>query len=115
LLLTLQGVAEWRGESLADVLGGTPPEWTLLGLGWDVGETFRQSGLHILDWTEASSTIVYHDIGAIVYLLLHVPWQVVDFDADHYRERLYRLHRRMQLEGGFHMRGASRLIEARKP
>jgi hypothetical protein len=114
-LLTLQGVAEWRGETLADALGGTPPDWTLPGFGWDVVESFRHSGLRIIDWTETSATIVYHDIGAIVYLLLHVPWHVVDFEVDRYRERLYQLHRRMQLQGDFHMRGASRLIEARKP
>jgi len=114
-LLTLQGVPEWRGETLAAALGGTPPEWTLPGLGWDVGETFRQSGLQIVDWSETSSTVLYHDIGAIVYLLLHVRWNVLDFDVDHYRERLYRLHQRMQSEGGFRLRGASRLIEAYRP
>jgi hypothetical protein len=100
-VLTLQGITEWRGETIADALAGTPPDWTLPGFGWDVGDSFRQAGLDIRDWTEYCVAITYHDIGAVVYELLHVPWSVVDFDPNRYRERLFRLHRRMQAEGGF--------------
>jgi SAM-dependent methyltransferase len=114
-LLTLQGITEWRGETLADALTGTPPEWTLPGFGWDVGDSLRQSGLNILEWTESSVAVTYHDIGAIVYELLHVPWSVVDFDLDRFRERLFRLHRRMLAESGFRTRVYSNLIEAQKP
>ncbi|MDQ6673070.1 MAG: class I SAM-dependent methyltransferase [Chloroflexota bacterium] len=114
-VLTLQGNAEWRGETLADALGGTPPDWTLPGFGWDVGDSFRQAGLNVVQWTDYSAAVTYHDIGAVVYELLHVPWSVVDFDLDRYRERLFPLHRRMQAEGGFHTRACTTLIEAHKP
>jgi uncharacterized protein YbaR (Trm112 family) len=114
-VLTLQGISEWRGETIADALIGTPPDWTLPGFGWDVGDSFRQAGLKILDWTEYSVAVTYHDIGAVVYELLHVPWSVVDFDLNRYRERLFHLHRRMQAEGGFHTRVYTHLIEAQKP
>jgi hypothetical protein len=114
-LLTIQGRTEWRGETLTDALEGTPPEWTLPGQGWEVGESFRQAGLRISSWTERSATTTYHDIGAVVYTLLHLPWAIVDFDLERYRQRLYRLHRRIQAEGGFVSRGAAYLIEARKP
>jgi hypothetical protein len=50
-----------------------------------------------------------------VYELLQVPWSVVDFDLNRYRERLFRLHRRMQAEGGFRTRVYTRVIEAQKP
>jgi uncharacterized protein YbaR (Trm112 family) len=114
-LLTCQGGTEWRGETLADALGGTPPEWTLPGFGWDVGDSFRQAGLRILEWSECAVTITYHDIAEVVYELLHVPWSVVDFDLDRYRACLFRLHRRMQVAGGFRRRGYSYTIEAQKP
>jgi|SRR5579884_2033633 len=114
-VLTVQGGVEWRGETLADALGGTPPEWTLPGHGWEVGESFRQAGLRIIDWTEQATTTAYCDIGAVVYTLLHVPWLIVDFDVDRYRRRLFRLHQRIQREGPFITRGYERLIEARKP
>jgi hypothetical protein len=51
----------------------------------------------------------------VVYTLLHLPRAVADFDLERYRQRLYRLHRRVQAEGGFTTRGAGYLIEARKP
>ena len=113
-VLTLQGNPEWRGETLADALGGTPPDWTLPGFGWDVGDSFRQAGLNIVQWTDYTAAVTYHDIGAVVYELLHVPWGVVDFDLNRYRERLFGLHRRMQAEGGFRTRACTNLIEARE-
>jgi hypothetical protein len=42
-------------------------------------------------------------------------WHIVDFDVERYRERLYRLHLRMQREGPLVVRGYSILIEASKP
>jgi SAM-dependent methyltransferase len=114
-LLTIQNGVEWRGETLADALGGTPPEWTLPGRGWNVGETFRRSGLRIVEWREQGTTTAYHDIGAVVFTLLHVPWLIVDFDVERYRQRLYGLHERIQREGPFLTRGYAYLIEARKP
>jgi hypothetical protein len=114
-LVTVQGRTEWRGETLAHALEGTPPEWTLPGHGWEVGESFREAGLRIIDWTERSSMVMFHDIGAVVYTLLHLPWAVIDFDLERYRQRLYRLHRRIRAEGGFTTRGAGYVIEARKP
>ena len=83
-------------------------------MGWDVGDSFRQAGLHIVDWTEYGWTTTYHDIRAVVYELLHVPWSIIDFDLERYRQRLFRLHQRMQAEGGFRARGYTRVIEAQK-
>ncbi len=111
-LLTIQHAVEWRGETLTDALAGTPPEWTLPGRGWNVGETLRESGLQIITWREQALSTTYHDIGAVVYTLLHVPWLIVDFDLARFRDRLYRLHQRIQREGPFTTRGSMFLIEA---
>ena len=115
VLLTMQHGVEWRGETLADALEGTPPEWTLPGHGWNVGDSFRRAGFRIIDWAEQPTAWTYHDIAEVVYTLLHLPWLVVDFDLGRYRERLYRLHQRLQREGGFTTRGYEYLIEAAKP
>jgi SAM-dependent methyltransferase/uncharacterized protein YbaR (Trm112 family) len=114
-VLTIQNGVEWRGETLADALAGTRPEWTMPGRGWNVGETFRESGLRIVTWREQSISTTYHDIGTVVYTLLHVPWLVVDFDVSRYRERLYGLHQRIQRESTFTTRSYAYLIEAEKP
>jgi uncharacterized protein YbaR (Trm112 family) len=113
-LLTIQNGVEWRGETLAEALAGTPPEWTIPGRGWNVGETLRESGLRILTWREQATSTTYHDIGAVIYMLLHVPWLVVDFDVSRFRDRLFGLHQRIQHEGTFTTRGYVYLIEAEK-
>lgn len=114
-LLTIQNGVEWRGETLADALGGMRPEWTIPGHGWNVGETLRASGLRILAWREQATSTSYQDIGAVVYMLLHVPWLIVDVDVTRFRDRLYRLHQRIQREGSFTTRGYVYVIEAEKP
>ena len=106
-LLTIQNGVEWRGETLADA-------WTIPGRGWNVGETLRESGLRIVSWREQATSTSFHDIGAVVYMLMHVPWLVVDFDVPRFRDRLYRLHQRIQREGAFTTRGYVYLIEAEK-
>jgi hypothetical protein len=40
------------------------------------------------------------DIGAVVYYLRVVSWQVADFSPEGYRDRLLALHRRMEHESG---------------
>lgn len=85
------------------------------GRGWNVGDTFRRSGLRILGWREQGTTTTYRNIGAVVYTLLHVPWLIDDFHVEHYRDRLYSLHQQIQREGPFTTRGYSYLIEAQKP
>src|SRR5216683_3110574 len=113
-LVTIQNGVEWRGETLADALGGARPEWTIPGHGWNVGETLRESGLRVLSWHEQATSTTYHDIGAVVYTLLHVPWLIADFDVSRFRDRIYRLHQPIQREGAFTSYGYVYLIEAAK-
>ena len=111
-LLTNQGHTEWRGETLADALGASPPEWTIPGLGWPVGHTLFEAGFSVDRWLEGSTRVTYRDIGAVVYTLLHVPWTIPGFHLDRYHARLYQLHRRMQREGGFITTSHGFLVEA---
>lgn len=111
-LLTNQGHTEWRGETLADALGGSPPEWTIPGLGWPVGHTLFEAGFSVDRWLEGSTRVTYHDIGVVVYTLLHVPWIIPGFHLDRYRAHLYQLHQRMQREGGFTTTFHEFLVEA---
>jgi SAM-dependent methyltransferase/uncharacterized protein YbaR (Trm112 family) len=115
LVLTLQNRTDWQGETLADALGATPPEWAIPGQGWFVGHTLFEAGFRVERWEERTGTTTFLDIGAVVYTLLHAPWTIPDFDLGRYRERLYRLHQRMRAEGGFTTRSSGMLIEARKP
>lgn len=71
-------------------------------------------GFEILEAREEMPEYVFFDIGAIVYQLLAVPWQISDFNVDRYRPRLRALHERIRKEGRFVARDHRFLIHARK-
>lgn len=43
----------------------------------------------------------FYDIGAFVYYLKAIPWQVPDFSVEKYEERLYFIHQAIQSKGFF--------------
>ncbi len=115
ILLTSQGGTEKYGPDLVDALEGTPPEWTQPGYGWDIDATLDEAGFLTVEKIDRLVSTTYRDIGAVIYFLKAVPWAIIDFDVDRYRDRLYKLHRRMQADGGFTVVSTQRLIEVRKP
>ncbi len=120
-LLTMQGGtqrddgAQKDGPDLVTLLQGTPPEWTQPGSAWDIDTTIDEAGFLGVEKIERRVTTTYRDIGAVVYFLKAVPWVIIDFDVNRYRERLYKLHQRMKAEGGLTTGGVHRIIEVRKP
>ncbi len=120
-LLTLQGGTQKNGETqedspgLVELLEGTPPEWTQPNSSWDIDTTLDEAGFLVVEKMERLVTTTYRDIGAVVYFLKAVPWAIIDFEVNRYRERLYRLHQLMKAQGGLTAGGVQRLIEVRKP
>lgn len=114
-LLTLQAGTGTDGPELVDLLEGTPAEWSLPENQWDIDATLDEAGFLTVEKLEGRGSTTYRDIGAVVYLLKAIPWAIIDFDVDRYRERLYQLHLRMKAEGGLTMIDVHRLIEVRKP
>lgn len=43
----------------------------------------------------------FYDVGALVYYLKAIPWQIPDFEVDAYREELYRIHLHIVRQGYF--------------
>jgi SAM-dependent methyltransferase len=63
--------------------------------GWTLDEAERQleaSGLHIMDSKEEYPTVEFKDIGAVVYYLKAIPWQVSDFSIERYYDKLGSIH-----------------------
>ena len=120
-LLTVQGGTQKDapeqkgGPGLVEFLEGTEPAWTQPGYGWDIDATLDEAGFVTVEKIERQVTTTYRDIGAVVYFLKAVPWVIIDFEVNRYRERLYRLHQHMKTEGGLTSGGVQRLIEVRKP
>ncbi|WP_433513051.1 methyltransferase domain-containing protein [Nonomuraea sp. CA-143628] len=113
--LLTQQVGSCNGLELNDALGAPPPidpaSWTL-----EVAvDRLRDAGLRVLDAREEMVDYVFHDIGAVVFQLRAVPWQVRDFDLNRYDQRLRALHERICAQGAFTARDHRFLIEAEHP
>jgi hypothetical protein len=60
---------------------------------------WTQAGFHLLKQMEEIYPQRFYDVGAIVYQLKAVPWQIPDFTVQLYFERLGQIHQQIQLEG----------------
>lgn len=63
---------------------------------------------------KAALRSIFKDIGAVVYYLKAIPWQVVGFDPETYHERLVKIHNIIECEGQFVATALRFLILARK-
>ncbi len=96
-----------------------------LGVPFDVGwanwsleeaaHGLETSGFTILTRREATAPTRYYDIGALIYYLKAIPWQIPDFTIARYRDALLRLHERIQTDGYLETQSARFLLIARKP
>lgn len=96
-----------------------------LGVPFDVGwanwtldvaaRGLEGAGFTILDRREASHPTRFYDIGALVYYLKTIPWQIPGFTVARYRDALLALHERIQADGYLEHQSARFLLVARKP
>jgi SAM-dependent methyltransferase len=75
----------------------------------------RAAGFTLRDAREASAPTRYFDIGAIVYYLRAIPWEIPDFSVARYRDALYALHERITADGYVDIESQRILIVATKP
>jgi SAM-dependent methyltransferase len=73
------------------------------------------AGLQLLRAEEQLLDSIFFDIGAVVYYLKVIEWQIPDFAMDTYYDRLYALHQLIERQGAFFATAHRYLIEAQKP
>jgi SAM-dependent methyltransferase len=73
------------------------------------------AGFIVDDAREAFPVTSYFDIGAVVYQLRAIPWQVPGFDPVAFDERLRDLDRHIRRRGPFVVRSHRFLLRARRP
>jgi len=97
-------------EFLAAPLEPESEEWTL------EGETrqLEQAGFQILRAEQEFLDSIFDDIGAIVFFLKIIEWQIPDFSIEAYRNRLLAMHEHIIIHGAFHARAHRYLIEAQR-
>ncbi|MGB7337911.1 MAG: class I SAM-dependent methyltransferase [Phototrophicaceae bacterium] len=97
-----------------EVISGNIPDfidWQLSSAQHDLIE----AGFEIIRAEEAYPPLKFFDIGAIVYYLKVVEWQIPDFDVTRYRQQLANIHNIIEAEGEFMVQQHRFLLIARKP
>ncbi|WP_425590680.1 class I SAM-dependent methyltransferase [Guptibacillus hwajinpoensis] len=78
-------------------------------------QELEAAGFHILEAYEDFPLTRFYDIGAIIYYLKAIPWQIPDFSTVRYHSALYRLHEQIEKNGFVDFPSHRFLIHATKP
>jgi SAM-dependent methyltransferase len=95
---------------------GAPPDF--LSSAWSMDAAARQlegAGLKVIRREEDFPKAEFKDIGAVVYYLKAIPWQIDDFSIEKYYDRLMEISERIQREGAFAVKEHRFFLEAQKP
>lgn len=96
---------EVLGAPRADLPGARTCEAAMVAL--------RDHGFEILEAAEEWPEFVIHDVGALVFHLRAIPWQIRDFDVDRYDAALRTLDQQLRTTGPFVAHDHRYLIRAR--
>lgn len=61
----------------------------------------REAGFQIEQSLEAFPPLAFYDIGALVFYLKVITWQIEDFSVDRYRSKLLEIHHHIEAKGEF--------------
>jgi hypothetical protein len=81
----------------------------------DAAQQMEDAGSHVIERKEEFSITRFHDVGAIVYYLKAVSWEVPDFSIEKYWHQLVEIHHLLQQEGSVDIPFHSFLLVAQKP
>ena len=98
--------------ALNQLLDGSPPEYERVTLDNTLWE-LQAAGFEVVVAREAKPAITFSDIGAIVWYLQSVPWQILGFTVEQYEGRLRKLHDQIQATGPVQSQGHVFYIEAK--
>jgi len=105
------------GTDLAELneqLGAPPPTH----IAWDVATAMAQltaAGFTVIDAREEHCDGAFADIGAVVLFLRISPWQLEGFTVPKYRDRLRRMHERIEADGSLPVRHHRFLLTCQAP
>ena len=100
---------------LNELLGAPPADdysdWTLDRAMDDL----NRAGLIVVDSQESFPATRFYDIGALIFYLNAVPWQIEDFSVEKHRVQLYDIHVLIEQQGWLEVSGHRFLIRAEAP
>jgi SAM-dependent methyltransferase len=98
---------------LNSLMGAPPYQYSDWQLDYAVQE-LQDAGWHIITQREDHPVTRFFDVGALIYYLKAIPWQVSDFSLEKYFDRLVELHNKIQQEHYLTVHDHRFLIIARK-
>lgn len=107
-----QQVGPGNDAELNEVLGAEPP-----ASGIDVEVSVGELGEAGMVVDETAAVLVaagFTDIGAVIFQLMKVAWQILDFDLERFDSRLRALHNLICSQGPFTVRNSRILIRAHR-
>jgi SAM-dependent methyltransferase len=75
----------------------------------------QEAGFELLTIKEEFPEVQFMDIGAVVFCLRIISWQIEDFNVQKYRDKLYAIHTAILSQGSLKVHEHRVLVEARKP
>ncbi|BCB03725.1 class I SAM-dependent methyltransferase [Bacillus sp. KH172YL63] len=88
-----------------------PEDYTHWTLEYAVQE-LEKEGFEVSYSNRAYSCQRFYDIGALVYYIKAIPWQIPDFSVEAYRDSLYRIYQLIQEKGFFEVKQHRFIIKA---
>lgn len=111
-----QQVGKREGEEFRRAFGTRPPPATNdVRSARSLGKEVAEAGLEILRASEARYTHEFLDVGAVVFYLRAIPWEVEGFSPRRHREGLRAIHEEIQRRGAFRVTAHRILLIARRP
>ena len=98
-------------ELLQDEISYPYADWTLE----NIVTQLQHAGLDILQAQECFPENIFRDIGAVVFYLRIISWQIPAFTVEKYRDRLFAIHEQIQRDSGLVTHSHRILVEALKP
>jgi SAM-dependent methyltransferase len=75
-------------------------------------QELMDAGFRVIKKSEEFPETVFLDIGAVVFYLKAIPWQIPDFNVEKYHNQLLEIHNSIQQTGGLIVKSHRFYIEA---
>src|SRR3990172_2222236 len=111
-----QQVGAQNNKDINEILEAPDPEY--FDLDWTVSHLATQMervGFHIIHAKEEKFLTRLFDIGALIYFLKAIPWQIPNFSIERYRDKLFQLHTYILEHHYYDAKSQRYILQARKP
>jgi SAM-dependent methyltransferase len=94
---------------------GAPPPYATSWTAKEAVAALEAAGLTVTDVREERPPLTFHDVGALVYQLRAVPWQIRDFTPQRYDRALRRIDAVIRTHGHYTATAHRFLVQASRP